>query len=156
MSFKASFSARSLTTRISCPGSPSLCDDSGSDSPPQVRAPPRYRMSITEACSAVYSPRAAATGFAAPWGFPPPRRLPRRPPHLHGRILKALGIPKGKYDSLKALFGARSLTTRGSFPGSPRPCDDSGSDSPIYVRYIDTAYASLKPVVQSTVHVQLR
>ena len=73
---------------------------------------------------------------------------------LHGRIIKALGIPEGKYGIIGGVVQARSLTTRRSCPGSPRLCDNSRSDSPMYVRYTHTAYTSLMLVVQPTVHAQ--
>src|SRR5258708_19931393 len=69
-----------------------------------------------------------------------------------GAFPRPSAYPEVSTISFKASFGARSLTTRISCPGSPRPCDASGSESPKYVRYPDTACASLKPVVQSTVH----
>ena len=115
----------------------------------QVRTLHRYHMRSSDACSSSHSPPAAATGFVAPGSAPPPRRLPRRPHTSMCAYPRPLAYPEV---STISSFGVQRLTTRGSCPGSPRPCDDSGSNSPMYVRYTDTACASLTLVVQSTVH----
>ena len=113
-------------------------------------------MRVTDASSAVHSPRATATGYVAPWGFPLLAAFPRRPHSSMGAFPWPSAYPEVSTISFKASFSARSLTTRTSCPGSPRPCDDSGSDPPRYVRHPDTVCTSLKPVVQFTVHARQR
>src|SRR5258708_9440058 len=137
----SSFGIQQLTTRRSCPGLRERL--------PQVRALHRCPMCLTDADTVVHSPRAVTTGFVAPWRFPPPRRLPRHPHTSMGGLSRSLAYPDvGTILS----FGVQRLTTRGSCPGSPSPCSDSGSVSLKYVRYTDTAYTSVMPVVPSTVY----
>jgi len=152
ISFKASFGVQWLTTRRSCPGSPRLCDTSGSDSPKYVRYPDTACASLKPVVqSTVYVQQQPALQHP---GSPPPRCLPRCPHTSMGAFSRASSYPEVSTISFEASFGARSLTTRRSCPGSPRPCDDSRSDSPKSVHYTDTTCTSLTLVVQPTVHMQ--
>ena len=106
----------------------------------QVRTSHRYHMSFSDACSSSHSPPVATTGFVAPESAPPPCRLPHRPHSSTGAFPRPLAYPE--VSSISS-FGVQRLTTRRSCSGSPRPCDNSGSVSLMYVRYTDIEYTSL-------------
>ena len=117
----------------------------------QVRTSHRYHMRLSDACNSSHSPPVAATGFLAPGSCPPPCRLPHCPHTSTDAFLRPLAYLE--VSSISS-FGVQRLATRRSSPGSPRPCNNSGSISLKYVRYRDTACASLMHVVLSTVHMQ--
>ena len=108
-------------------------------------------MRFSDACSSSCSPPVVA--FVAPGSAPPPCPLPHHPHTSTGAFTRPLAYPEV---SSTSSFSVQRLTSQRSCSGSPRPYDDSRSDSPRYVRHPDTACASLKPVVQSTVHARRR
>ena len=107
----------------------------------QVRTSHRYHMRVSDACSSSRSPPVAA--FVAPGSAPPPCRLPHHPHTSTSVFPRPLAYPE--VSSISS-FGVQWLTTRRSCPGSPRPGNDSGSDSPMYVRCTDIEYTSLMHV----------
>ena len=120
-------------------------NDSGSDSS-------RYVRHIDTTCASLTLPQSTHGGnrLCSTWICPPPPcRLPHCPHTSTGAFTRPLAYPE--VSSISS-FGIQRLTTQRSSPGSPRPCNDFGSVSLKYVRYIDTACASLMLVMPSTVH----
>ena len=146
MSFNASFSVQQPTAQKFYPGSLGR----PREQPLHIRASHRYYMHFADACNSSHSPLAAATGFVAPWICPPSAPPSSLPPHLHRHIFKVFSIPGGEYNIHQGVVQCSTAYNLTTLPSSLRWCDDSGSDSPIHVRYTDTAYDSLMLLVQST------
>ena len=106
----------------------------------QVRMSHRYHMRFSDARSSSRGLPVAATGSVAPGSAPFPCRLSHRPHTSMGAFPRPLAYPEV---SSISLFGVQWLTTRRSCPGSPRPRDNSGSISLMYVCYTHIDYTSL-------------
>jgi len=103
ISYNTPFSLQQLTTQRPYPGSAGLHHDPWCDSSVYVRIY-IYRVCLTDICSLTHSPRATAIGFAGPRTSSsslPPSSLP---PHIQTYILKALYIPRGKYNIIQHVF----------------------------------------------------
>ena len=108
-------------------------------------------MHFAGVCSPTYSPSTTHIGFVAPWTFPP-RRLPRRPHTSMRAFSRSSAYPEVSTISFKASFSVQPLTIQRPCPDLARPCNDSGSDSSMYVHYTYTACTFLMLVAQLTVH----
>ena len=77
-----------------------------------MRGLPRTRTDLIEARSPTHMTCVAPVGFVGPCSSTPPCRLPRRPLHFHGRILKVPSIVRGECNVIHGIVGNRWLKTR--------------------------------------------
>ena len=110
-----SFSVQQLTTRRSCPDSPRLCNNSGSDSPKYVHYADTPCTSLELIIQLTVLTR--HIGFVAPLALPPSSP----PPNFHGCILNIL---TGEYNLIQGIVHCPMAYNSKPLPGFARQCDD--------------------------------